>query len=635
MENHPGKDEQINEKIHEKIHEKKDDGRDKPIDEQTQEQIEEQEDAIIGSALKWSAVVILVLVVAVMIYFLSQKQEKKKKDIQRAAIAAPKELSFHSEKRPIVTFHAYESGVDFVHENGATGEKLLPETMGGGVAVFDYDNDGDEDILFVNGTSWPHSKTSSNATQALYQNDGSGRFRNVTRQAGLDRRFYGMGVAVGDIDNDGDKDLFISAVGKNHFFLNQNGRFEEVTDAAGLAGEDDAWSSGCGFFDFDNDGDLDLFVCNYISWSRDIDMKINFTINGTDRAYGPPTQYRGSHSYLYRNDDGHFTDISQNAGIRILNPATGNPMGKALAVTFADLQQDGLLDILIANDTVQNFVLVNKGDGTFEEMGMYSGIAFDDNGMATGSMGMDTGFFDQGDRLMVSIGNFANESTAFYVQSKARSIMFSDMSNQKGIGSPSRLKLSFGLFFFDYDLDGREDILQANGHLEDEINAVQASQHYRQTPQLFWNRGNTSTAEYVLVPEDQTGDLATPIVGRGASYGDFDNDGDLDVVITQIKGKPLILLNDQNLNHHWVKLKLTGTTSNRDAIGAVVTLTAADLILKRQVMPTRSYLSQVPSTLTFGLGSVDTIQSIRVKWPGGEEKEYSIDGVDRTVEIKQ
>ena len=454
------------------------------------EQDEEREDALIGSALKWSGLVVIVLALGVILFLLSQKHEKQEKDIVRDRITAPEKLSFQSDERPQVAFRSYESGIDFVHENGAEGEKLLPETMGGGVAVFDYDNDGDEDILFVNGTSWPFAKTRSTATQALFQNDGKGRFTDVSRETGLNQRFYGMGVAIGDVDNDGDEDVFFSAVGKNHYFQNQNGRFEDLTDRVGLSGRDDAWSTSSGFFDFDNDGDLDLFVCNYITWNREIDMKINFTINGTDRAYGPPTQYRGTHSYLYRNDGGHFTDVSEQAGIHLLNPATGNPMGKALAVTFADLQQDGFLDIIVANDTVQNFVFINKGDGTFKDVGMQSGIAFDDNGMATGSMGMDVGFFDQGKRMMLSIGNFSNESTAFYVQILNKSLMFSDMANQLGIGSPSRLKLSFGLFFFDYDLDGRDDILQANGHLEEAINTVQASQHYRQAPQLFWNRGS-------------------------------------------------------------------------------------------------------------------------------------------------
>jgi len=599
------------------------------------EQNEDRDDAVIGTALKWSGVVIFVLVLGVILYVLSQKHEKQEKNIVRKQITAPKKLSFRSIERPQVVFRSYESGIDFIHENGAMGEKLLPETMGSGVAVFDYDNDGDDDILCVNGTSWPHAKTQSKAFQALFQNDGTGRFTNVSKKSGLNRSFYGMGVAIGDVDNDGDKDIFFSAVGKNHYFQNQNGSFEDLTESVGLSGRDDAWSTSSGFFDFDNDGDLDLFVCNYVTWNRDIDMKLNFTMNGTDRAYGPPNQYRGSHSYLYRNDGDHFTDVSEQAGIQIVNPATGNPMGKALGVTFADLQQDGFLDILVANDTVQNFIFVNKGDGTFEEVGVLSGIAFDDNGMATGSMGMDIGFFDQGKRMMVSIGNFANESTAFYVQSLSKSLMFSDMANQLGIGSPSRLKLSFGIFFFDYDLDGRDDILQANGHLEDEINSVQPSQQYRQSPQLFWNCGSQGGVKYVLVPEEHTGALANPIVGRGASFGDFDNDGDLDVVLTQIKGKPLVLRNDQKLSHHWIKIKLIGTRSNRDAIGAFVTVTAGNLVQKKQVMPTRSYLSQVPTTLTFGIGTAEKIQSILVQWPGGTEKKYSINGVDQTFVIKQ
>jgi enediyne biosynthesis protein E4 len=597
---------------------------------------DERDDAIVGQVLKVSGIVALILAAVVILFVVLQKHGKhEEKKIVRNQIQAPGELNFQAEERPRVVFREYESGIEFVHRNGAVGEKLLPETMGGGVAVFDYDNDGDDDILFVNGTSWPHEKTNIRATQALYQNDGTGHFTDVTKESGLNRSFYGMGVAVGDADNDGDKDVFISAVGKNYFFQNRGGRFVDVTESVGLSGHDDAWSTGSGFFDYDNDGDLDLFVCNYITWNRRLDMEINFTMNGTDRAYGPPTQYRGSHSYLYRNDGGRFTDVSKQAGIQLLNPATGNPMGKGLSVTFTDVQQDGLPDIIVANDTVQNFVFINKGDGTFEDMGMISGIAFDDNGMATGSMGVDVGFFDQGKRMMLSVGNFANESTALYVQGLSKSLMFSDMANQMGIGSPSRLRLSFGVFFFDYDLDGREDILQSNGHLEEEIHSVQAGQHYRQAPQLFWNRGERPVGQYVLVPEEQTGALANPIVGRGASYGDFDNDGDLDVVLTQVKGKPLVLLNDQKLSHHWIRIKLIGTRSNRDAIGAYVTVNAGGLLQKKQVMPTRSYLSQVPTALTFGLGKNETISSIRVQWPGGTEIQYSTDKIDQTIIFKQ
>ena len=597
---------------------------------------EERDDTIIRSALRGTAVLVFTLALGVCLIFVFNRKEKTaEKTIERNRIEAPAQLSFRSNERPHVSFRSYESGIHFTHENGAQGEKLLPETMGGGVAVFDFDNDGDEDLLFVNGTSWSQGNPPSKATQALFQNHGTGRFTDISKNSGLGQRFYGMGVAIGDVDNDGDKDVFFSCVGKNHFFLNQNGRFEDRTDRFGLSGKNDAWSTSAGFFDFDNDGDLDLFVCNYVTWNRDIDMQLNFTLNGTDRAYGPPTQYRGSHSCLYRNDGGEFTDVSEQAGIQLSNPATGNPMGKAMSVTFVDLQQDGFLDILVANDTVQNFVFINKADGTFEEVGSLSGIAFDDNGMATGSMGMDIGFFDRGNRMMVSIGNFANESTAFYVQNMNDPLLFSDMANQVGIGSPSRLKLSFGVFFFDYDLDGFEDMLQANGHLEEEINSIQASQFYRQSPQLFWNRSNPGTVDFVCVPEEEIGDLATPLVGRGAAFGDFDNDGDLDVVLTQIKGKPLVLLNDQNLSHHWIKVKLTGARSNRDAIGAIVTVTTGEFVQKKQVMPTRSYLSQVSTTLTFGLGQADKIDSLSVKWPGGSELHYTIDEVDQTVAIGQ
>ncbi len=533
---------------------------------------------------------------------------------------------------------AEEAGIDYVHFSGATGEKLLPETMGGGVAFFDYNNNGHQDLLFINGAPWPHDEFAGTPpTMKLYENNGTGMFTDVTGAAGLDVSFYGMGVAVGDHNNDGNVDLFMTAVGPNHFFRNVGGRFEEATEEAGLAGGADIWSTSAGFFDMDNNGDLDLFVCNYVKWSRDIDIDLNFTLNGRDRAYGPPTNYQGEHSQLYRNQgDGTFRDISEEAGVRPVNPATGLPLSKALALAFADFEQNGLLDIFVANDTTQNFLFRNNGDGTFDEIGLRSGVAFAGDGSVTGAMGIDAAHFRNDDHIAVGIGNFSNEMTSFYVSSGATT-RFTDDATIEGIGSPTRIALTFGLFFFDFDLNGRLDLFQTNGHIEDTINQIQSSQHYRQPAQLFWNAGPEHASTYVEIARDRIGDLATPIVGRGAAYADIDGDGDLDIVLTQIDGPALLLRNDRENDHHWLRIRLIGTTANRDAIGAQVELTVDGLTQRRTVMPTRSYLSQVELPITFGLGAhdLDAIESLQIIWPGGQLQEVPVEEINTTLVVEQ
>ncbi len=606
-------------------------------DEIREDDLVPEDDTIIGRAFRWSLVVIALGAAAVAVAFLATRRPAPQAQvIGRPPVEAPPPLAPAGAEVPEARFTEVtrEAGVSFVHLTGAMGEKLLPETMGGGVAFIDHDDDGDQDLLFVNSDRWP-GDPGPRASMALYTNDGAGRFRDVTAGSGLDVPFYGQGVAVGDADGDGRSDLFISALGPDRLFLNRGGLFEEASSRAGVAGGPDAWSTSAGFFDYDLDGDLDLFVCNYVKWSREIDMQLNFTLNGTDRAYGPPKQYQGTHSYLYRNEGkGRFTDVSTEAGIQVANPATGQPMGKALGVVFADVDRDGDLDVFVANDTVQNFLFRNAGDGSFEELGALSGVGFDNAGMATGAMGIDAADFRNDGTLGVGIGNFANEPTSFYVQQEDP-WQFVDVSAAEGIGSPSMLKLKFGLFFFDYDLDGRMDLIQANGHLEEGINEVQPSQHYRQPAQLFWNTGSTDRPCFVCVPEDRTGDLARPIVGRGAAYADIDGDGDLDVVLAQSGGPPLLLRNDQRTGHHWLRVRLVGKGANREAIGARVELRADGTTQTRVVMPTRSYLSQVELPVTFGLGDALRVDSLTVTWPGGGEQRVEVEAVDALVVVKQ
>ncbi len=597
------------------------------------------DDAVIGRAVRRSLLVALALSAIVAALLFLARRPAAEQAVLHKVVGQVENLEQGLEALPAVTFKdvTASAGIDFVHENGARGQKLLPETMGSGAAFFDYDGDGDQDLFLANAMHWPgEAGAGAPPTQALYRNDGTGRFENVTAAAGLDAVLYGTGVATGDYDNDGDADLFLAALGPNRLYENEGGRFRDVTARAGVAGAPDGWSSSAGFLDYDNDGDLDLFVSNYVKWSEEIDLELNFTLNGVDRAYGPPTNYEGTFCQLLRNDgDSRFTDVSQAAGIQVVSPLNGRPMGKALAQTFVDVDLDGRIDILVANDQVQNFLFHNRGDGAFAEIGAASGIGFDSTGNATGAMGIDAGHHRGDEQIAVAVANFANEMTSLYVSRDRRRLLFTDEAAGEGVGSPSRAFLSFGLFFFDYDLDGRLDLLQANGHLEDEIHEVQASQTYRQPAQLFWNAGPTSRSCFAEVPRDSLGDLARPLVGRGAAYADIDADGDPDVLLTQTGGPPALLRNERRSGQHWLRVRLVGTRSNRDGVGAWVEVEAAGARQRRQVMPSRSYMSQVELPLTFGLGSAERVERLTVVWPDGSKQSVEPPPPDREIEVTE
>ena len=606
----------------------------------------EQDDAVIGRALVVSLAVFLVVGTlaagAVGAYMFSQAPPAAIES-NHIAQAGKRDSAVSAVPRVPMADVTAESGLAFTHTSGAYGEKLLPETMGGGVAVLDFDNDNDADLLFVNSTTWPWKRGEGEPapTLALFANDGQGKFTDATKSAGLDISLYGMGAAVGDFNGDGWSDLFLSAVGPNRLLKNEQGKFVDVTATAGVAGADDAWSTGCTWLDYNRDGRLDLFVCNYVKWSRELDVSQGFTLTGNERAYGPPLNFEGTLSYLYRNDgEGKFTDVSQAAGINVYNSAQPEkkiPAGKSLGVVPFDLDGDGWLDIVVANDTVQNFVFHNQKDGTFDEIGSQAGIAFGPDGSARGAMGIDVARPRNSPAVAVVIGNFANEPTSFFVsQGEPGALLFEDQSVSNGLGPQTRLELKFGVFFFDYDLDGRLDVLAANGHLEEEINKVVPSQHYQQPPQLFWNAGPTEATEFVKVPKDKVGDeFSQPIVGRGAAYADFDGDGDLDVVLTQTGGPARLLRNDQALGHHWLRVKLKGRGANPEAQGAIVRLHAGGVVQERVVSPTHGYLSQSELTVTFGLGKSSQIDKLEILWPGGQKQEIASPQADQLLNISQ
>jgi hypothetical protein len=588
-----------------------------------EEEISTYDEATIGRAFKVSAIVFVALLVLGAGTFLLLKRKPAPPPEKVTKFTAPVAQTFDKVEAPLVKFTdiTAESGITFKHNNGAYGDKLLPETMGGGAAFFDFDNDGDQDILFVNGTYWlgkiPAGKQQT--TAALYQNDGKGRFTDVTAGSGLDVPIYGMGVAVGDYDGDGKIDVLITGVGGAHLFHNLGGgKFKEETASAGVGGDPKDWSAAATWFDMDNDGDLDLYVGNYVRWSPEIDREVDYKLIGVGRAYGQPMNFEGAFPHLYRNDgNGKFTEVTAAAGLQMKNSATGVPTAKTLGVVAIDLDNDGYMDLIVANDTVQNHLFHNEKNGTFKEIGATAGIAFDSYGATRGAMGIDVARYRDDDTTGVAIGNFANEMTALYV-SQGRALVFADEAITEGIGPASRLPLKFGVQFFDYDLDGRLDLLTCNGHLEEEISKVQASQKYQQSAQLFWNCGPTKKGCFIPVGPDKAGpDLFKPIVGRGSAYADIDGDGDLDLLLLQTGGAPILLRNDQNTKNNWLRLKLVGKKSNRDAIGAWIEVKAGGKTLRRHVTATRSYLSQSELPVTFGLGKETKIDSIQIKWPGG------------------
>ena len=609
--------------------------------------IDEENDEIIGVMLRRSLAFIFVLaVVGVLAYVYVIREtdqeiaitQTERKEVQARNLGEGEGRDVAPIPKMTFTDITQLAGLEFEHENGARGEKLLPETMGGGCAFLDYDNDGDQDILLINSKSWEDFKPEMlGPTSKLYQNDGQGKYIDVSEQTGLNIELYGMGCAVADYDNDGNVDIFISALGGNRLLRNNNGVFVDQTEIAGLSDGPNNWSTSCTWFDMENDGDLDLFVCSYITWSKEIDISQGFSLVGVGRAYGPPTSFGGSFSQLYENNgDGTFGDISQQAGIQITNKdQEGVAVGKSLGVIPVDVNLDGYLDLVVSNDTVRNFMFINQGDQTFEESGVLAGIAFDPNGNARGAMGIDAANFRNDECLGIGIGNFANEMSALYVCEGA-TLSFVDEAIATGFGPQTRSDLTFGMFFFDFDLDGRLDIFGANGHLEEEINKVQESQFYEQAPQLFWNAGYDYDTEFIRMDESNLGEeFFVPLVGRGATYADIDADGDLDVLITTSGRKPRLLRNDQGLGNAWLRVELRGTTDNKQGIGATVILSHENGVQRRVMMPSKSYLSQTEMVLTFGLGKgVETVQ-LEVLWPNGQKQVINSPELNQQIVVEQ
>jgi enediyne biosynthesis protein E4 len=498
------------------------------------------------------------------------------------------------------------AGIDFRHNNGAYGAKLLPETMGPGCAFFDYDSDGWLDILIVNGMDFAGHKRAA-STLSLYRNNRNGTFTDVTERAGLAVQMYGMGVAIADYDNDGFPDVLITAVGQNRLFRNTGkGRFVDVTEKAGLGGRT-AFSTSAVWFDFDRDGLLDLFVCNYVKWSAEHDVFCS--LDGKSKSYCTPEAYPGSTCWLFRNrGNGTFEDVTAKSGIF-------DTSSKSLGVALLDHDNDGWPDLLVANDTQPNKLYRNRRNGTFEDVAVHAGVAFSEDGKARAGMGVDVGDFDNNGVPGIAITNFDNEMMGLY--RPGPSGVYTDIASKSGVGPASRDSLGFGCLFLDADLDGRLDLLAANGHIDDTVRNL--SRTYAQSPQLFLNQGN---GKFRDCARDVGQAFASPKVARGLAYGDFDRDGDLDILITTNRGPAYLYRNDITNGNRSLRIRLTGVKSNRDAIGAVVRVSTPDGMQSRMIKTGSSYLSQSELTVTFGLGRRDKADRVVIVWPSGSTQEF-------------
>jgi hypothetical protein len=500
-----------------------------------------------------------------------------------------------------------QAGINFIHHTGATGKKYLPETMGSGCTFIDYDGDGYPDILLLNAKDW--TDTGHHYFSALYHNNRNGTFTDVTKGSGLDVEMYAMGAAVADYDNDGRPDIYITALDGDRLFHNEgNGKFKDVTAQSGIRNRN--FGTSAAWVDYDRDGKVDLFVANYIQWTPQTDVWCS--LDGKSKSYCTPETSKGAPSKLYHNlGNGKFEDVSVKAGI-------ADPSSKSLGVLVLDYNNDGWPDLFIANDTQPNKLYRNNKNGTFTEEGITAGVAFGEDGTARGAMGVDWADYDRSGRASILVGNFSNQMLGLYHNDG--NSLFTDQAPSSVVGRASLLTLTFGAFFFDYDLDGYPDILAANGHTETDIDRVQPRVQYKEPPLLFRNNGGKG---FVNVSNDVGPDFNRPLVARGAAYADIDRDGDLDVLITTNGGPPVLLRNDGGNRNKFLNVRLKGERSNRSALGAVVRIESASGMQWNMVRSGGSYCSQSDLALTFGLAQDPTVKSLDIEWPSGVRQHFA------------
>jgi len=527
--------------------------------------------------------------------------------------APPSPIQLHDVSR--------QSGIQFVHTDGSSGRRYIVESIASGVATLDYDSDGDLDIYFLNGAPLPGSPTNPPPRNALYRNDGGLKFTDVTLAAGVGDTGYGLGVCVGDYDNDGDLDIYINNFGPNGLYRNNgNGTFTDVTQAAGVANGDKVGAGVC-FLDIDGDGDLDLFVANYVDFT--ISKNQTRHVNGHP-AYVGPMAYGPVPSTLFRNNgNGTFTDISRESGI-------AEHSGTGMGVVCADYDDDGDTDIIVGNDAMANFVWNNDGKGHFKEVGLISGLAYDLNGIGQGTMGVDCGDYDNDGRLDFHMTSYQKQWAILY-----RNIgrgMFDDVTHLTGAGAGSYNQVEWGNGIVDFDNDGRRDLFMACGHLQDNVELWDDTAHYEAAAILLANQGN---GKFVDISAQAGDGLSVKRSGRGVALDDLDNDGDIDVVILNARREPTLLRNDSPGGNHWLSVRLQGTRSNRDGIGARIKVVAGDLMLIDEVHSGRGYQSHFGMYPHFGLGSKRKVDRIEVRWIGGGTTVVEGADADRVIRITE
>jgi hypothetical protein len=526
-----------------------------------------------------------------------------------AALPYPHVVAASSEALPFRLIDVTAAaGIQFQHNSGAYGGKLLPETLGSGCAFLDYDADGWQDILLINGMDWPGHKQ-QRSTVRLYKNNRNGSFTDVTRKAGLDFEMYGMGVAVGDYNNDGFPDILVTCVGQNRLFRNTGkGSFVDATRASGLQGRE-GFSTSALWFDYDRDGLLDLFVCNYVRWSPEHDVFCS--LDGKHKSFCTPEAYRGDTCWLFHNrGDGTFEDVTATSGIF-------DSSSKSLGVAILDFDHDGWPDLLVANDTQPNKLYKNLRNGKFKDVAVEAGLAFSSEGKARAGMGVDVADFENSGQPGIAITNFDNEMIGLYRPMRAG--IYDDISLAAGVGLPSKTTLGFGCVFFDADLDGRLDLAVANGHIEETVRNIRGNIGYAQPPQLFLNSGGGKFRDVASLLGEG---FAQPKVGRGLAYGDFNRDGNLDLLLTTNDGPAYLYRNENTAGNRSIRFRLTGTKSNRDAIGALVRIFYEGQSQTRSVKGGSSYLSQSELPVTFGVGKRNGIERLQIEWPSGAKEEF-------------